>query len=189
MAFNEMLGPSMHLAVEVQELKATVRRNFAWEELLLRLSRTLAALRQSGPDADSRRGLTHAALADTWPAEIVNLPALLAYLAAAGRVPLAVSEQGLLALLVDALADPWDAAVEPLRDPQAYKRSLDARCSPPRCSTSAIRATAPSRSSRRTPCSDSAASVSSISPSARWSAPRSSVRAASATLSGRRRAL
>jgi len=126
MSFNALLGPSKHLAVDVQALKATVRRHFAWEEFVLRLTRTLADLRQSGPDAVPRRGLTEAALADTWPAEIVNLPALLAYLTTAGRVPLAVSEQGLLALLVDALAEPWDSAREPLPQMPAYRRF--ARC-------------------------------------------------------------
>jgi hypothetical protein len=126
MSFNALLGPSQHLAVDVQTLKATVRRHFAWEEFVFRLSRTLADLRQSGPDAVPRRALTDAALADTWAAEIVNLPALLAYLTTAGRVPLAVSEQGLLALLVDALAEPWDTAPEPLPQMPAYRRF--ARC-------------------------------------------------------------
>jgi hypothetical protein len=126
LSFNDLLGPSKHLTVGADELKATVRRHFAWEEFVLRLTRTLADLRGSGPDAPARQGITAAALADAWPAEIINLPQLAAYLARAGRVPLAVGEQGLLALLVDALGHPWDGAPQPLPQMHAYARF--ARC-------------------------------------------------------------
>jgi hypothetical protein len=126
LSFNRLLGPARHLWIDADGVKAAVRRYFAWEPFVEMVSRVLAQMRTVGPDAGPRRFLTEASLADTWPAEILNSAALLRYLETRQRSSLSVSEQGLLALLVDALAAPWDVAQEVVAGERVVTRL--ARC-------------------------------------------------------------
>lgn len=62
------------------------------------------------------------ALLDDWPAGIVNVDALLSAIAKENRTIVTASDQELLALVADALVDPWPDPPTPLSGESAQRR-------------------------------------------------------------------
>lgn len=108
--------------VTLDDFRAERRRSFTWREFMLRCASTLAAVRDAGPSSEIHDNITRWALADDWPAAIKGWTELIEGWQNDGRAVLVASEQGVLSMLADALARPWEAASNRLRDGYADAR-------------------------------------------------------------------
>jgi hypothetical protein len=110
-----LIAKGTGLTVDSDKVHLELRSSFAFSELVEWCMTGLHSLLRAQLDPAFHSAMTLSALLDDWPAAIEDAEGLMRVLRSSGRAPIAVTELGLLSLLADALCDPWDEALQPLR--------------------------------------------------------------------------
>jgi hypothetical protein len=123
LSWNWLVGPHEHLRVDRDGVRSALREHFDWARFIEHAATILAQLR-GAKDAGAYADLTLQALSDDWPAAVDRPELLIQAFVTAQRSPASVSEQGLLALIADALASPWDSPSQLLPESKRLRRLL-----------------------------------------------------------------
>jgi hypothetical protein len=120
-SWNWLVESHQSLRVTREDLRDAVRAQFEWSDVIQQAATVLAKIRH-GRIGDAHADITKCALSDDWPAAVDQPDNLIQAFQRAERNPVSVSEQGLLALIADALAAPWQAPRTPVPEGKRLNR-------------------------------------------------------------------
>jgi hypothetical protein len=123
LSWNWLVGQHDHFRVTRDALRCALRAQFEWVNLIETTATILARIRRAH-ESGEHANITISALSDDWPAAVDRPEVLVGALRTADRIAVSVSEQGLLAIIADALADPWDRPPSPVPENRRMRRLL-----------------------------------------------------------------